>query len=158
MTSQLTVDVQNVYDGEGVPDADRLQRWAQAAWLQDTASEVTIRIVGALESQTLNHQYRGKDRPTNVLSFPFEAPAGIRVPLAGDLVICAPVVEHEAREQGKEPEAHWAHMVVHGMLHLQGYDHIKDNEAEVMEGLEIRLLQQLGYANPYEAEEPEPDS
>ena len=108
--------------------------------------------------RALNHQYRGRDYPTNVLSFPFEAPAGITVPLAGDLVICAPVVEKEAREQDKTLEAHWAHMVVHGMLHLQGFDHIEDDDAEVMEALEIRLLMQLGYGNPYEAEETEQDS
>lgn len=156
--SELTVDFQNVYEGEGVPDEALFQRWAQAAWLGEHPSEVTIRIVGALESQELNHEYRGKDKPTNVLSFPFEPPAGITVPLAGDLVICAPVVEKEAGEQHKTVEAHWAHMVVHGMLHLQGYDHIEDEDAEVMEGLEIRLLKQLGYDNPYEAEETEQDS
>ncbi|MBD3641440.1 MAG: rRNA maturation RNase YbeY [Marinobacter sp.] len=156
--SELTVDFQNVYDGEGVPDESLFSKWAQAAWLGENPSEVTIRIVGALESQELNHEYRGKDRPTNVLSFPFEAPAGITVPLAGDLVICAPVVEKEASEQHKTVEAHWAHMVVHGMLHLQGYDHIEDEDAEVMEALEIRLLAQLGYDNPYEAEETEQDS
>lgn len=156
--SELTVDVQNVFEGSGVPDEASLQTWAQAAWQGENPSEVTVRIVGALESQTLNHEYRGKDKPTNVLSFPFEAPAGITVPLAGDLVICAPVVEHEAAEQRKAPVAHWAHMVVHGMLHLQGYDHIDDKDAEVMEALEIRLLSQLGFGNPYEAEETEKDS
>jgi probable rRNA maturation factor len=156
--SELTVDFQNVYDGEGVPDKALFRKWAQAAWLGENPSEVTIRIVGALESQGLNHEYRGKDRPTNVLSFPFEAPAGITVPLVGDLVICAPVVEKEAGEQHKTMAAHWAHMVVHGMLHLQGYDHIEDKDAEVMEDVEIRLLKQLGYDNPYETEETEQDS
>ncbi|SRR5690554_13831 len=156
--NQLTVDFQNVFEGEGVPDELNIQAWAELAWQGDDPSEVTIRIVGTEESQALNHQYRGKDKPTNVLSFPFEAPAGITVPLAGDLVICAPVVETEAQEQHKDPVAHWAHMVVHGMLHLQGYDHIEDDDAEVMEALEIRLLAQLGFINPYEAEETEPDS
>jgi probable rRNA maturation factor len=156
--SQLTVDFQVAYESTGVPDETQFQVWAEKAWLGEDPSEVTIRIVGNEESQDLNHQYRGKDKPTNVLSFPFEAPPGITVPLAGDLVICAPVVEKEAQEQHKEPVAHWAHMVVHGMLHLQGYDHIEDNEAEAMEALEVRLLAQLGFANPYEAEETEPDS
>lgn len=156
--SKLTVDFQKVYNGPGVPDKKQFHAWAEKAWLGEDPSEVTIRIVDNDESRELNHQYRDKDKPTNVLSFPFEAPPGITVPLAGDLVICAPVVEKEAQEQHKELIAHWAHMVVHGMLHLQGYDHIEDNEAEVMEALEVRLLSQLGFANPYEAEETEPDS
>lgn len=156
--SKLTVDCQNAFEGPGAPDEAQLQAWAELAWQGEDPSEVTIRIVGVEESQALNHQYRGKDKPTNVLSFPFEAPPGITMPLAGDLVICAPVVENEAREQHKAPVAHWAHMVVHGMLHLQGYDHIEDDDAEVMEALEIRLLAQLGFINPYEAEETEQDS
>jgi len=156
--SELTVDFQNVFEGPGVPAESLFQAWAQAAWLGEEPSEVTIRIVDIEESQALNHQYRGKDKPTNVLSFPFEAPAGITVPLAGDLVICAPVVEHEAEEQHKAPVTHWAHMVIHGMLHLQGYDHIDDEEAEAMEALEIRLLAQFGFGNPYEAEETVKDS
>lgn len=156
--SELTVDVQNVFDGAGVPKESQLQAWAQAAWLGRDSSEVTIRIVDASESQALNYQYRGKDKPTNVLSFPFEAPAGITVALAGDLVICAPVVESEATEQRKERANHWAHMVIHGMLHLQGYDHIDDQDAEAMEALEIRLLSQFGFGNPYATEETVKDS
>ncbi|MBB5322096.1 rRNA maturation RNase YbeY [Marinobacter oulmenensis] len=156
--TELTVDLQDAFEGPGTPTEIQIQSWAGAAWLGDHDSEVTVRIVDSDESRELNHQYRGKDKPTNVLSFPFEAPEGITVALAGDLVICAPVVEQEARDQHKDPEAHWAHMVVHGMLHLQGYDHIEDKDAEVMEALEIRLLAQLGFDNPYEAEETEPDS
>ena len=156
--SELTVDIQKVFAGTGVPADDQLTTWAQAAWRGEHRSEVTVRIVDSAESQSLNFEYRGKDKPTNVLSFPFEAPAGITVPLAGDLVICAPVVEREASEQRKTPTAHWAHMVVHGMLHLQGYDHVDDDDAEVMEALEIQLLAQLGFGNPYEAEETEQDS
>ena len=161
---ELELDLQNAISAAdsqrlGVPTDARFEQWVAAA-LDGRLDEaqLTIRITDEAEIRELNATYRGKDKPTNVLSFPFEAPAGITVPLVGDLVICAPVVEREAREQGKDPEAHWAHMVIHGMLHLQGYDHIHDDDAEVMEGLEIRLMRQLGYNNPYEAEEPEPDS
>ncbi len=156
--SQLTVDIQRVAETAGLPDDASLASWAEAGWQQEHPSEVTLRITDERESQELNHQYRGKDKPTNVLSFPFEAPPGITVPLAGDLVICAPVVSREATEQNKTLSAHWAHMVVHGMLHLQGYDHIEDDDAEVMEALEIRLLERLGFSNPYVTEESEPDS
>jgi probable rRNA maturation factor len=154
----LAVDIQRVSEAEGLPADDLFTQWAQAAWLGDDDSEVTIRLVDADESAGLNGQYRNKTGPTNVLSFPFEAPAGITVPLAGDLIICAPVVEKEAREQRKSPDQHWAHMVVHGMLHLQGYDHIEDDEAEVMEALEVRLLSRLGFSNPYDTEDTEKDS
>ncbi len=156
--SELVTDVQRAVDAPDLPDDQALTRWANAAWLQAHDSEVTIRIVDVAESADLNQQYRGKNGPTNVLSFPFEAPAGITLPLAGDLVIAADVVRNEAGAHNKALEALWAHVVVHGVLHLQGYDHIYENDAEVMEGLEIRLLDQLGYANPYESEETEPDS
>ena len=146
----VTLDLQLASDTANIPAEDQLQQWAQLAWQGDEPTEVTIRIVDEFEMQALNLQYRGKDKPTNVLSFPFEAPAGITIPLAGDLVICAPVVAQEARDQYKDTNAHWAHMVIHGMLHLQSYDHIDDNEAEEMEGLEIRLLAQIGIANPYD--------
>lgn len=112
--------------------------------------EVLIRIVDADEGAALNERYRGKRGPTNVLSFPFAVPSGIPNRLLGDLVICAPVVEREACEQGKSAEAHWAHMVVHGMLHLQGYDHVEEREAEIMEAREVEILSRLGVENPYE--------
>lgn len=156
--SDLTVDIQRVVSGPALPGDDQLQCWAATAWRQDHASEVTLRLVDSDESAELNARYRHKSGPTNVLSFPFEAPAGITVPLAGDLVICVPVVEREAREQNKPLHAHWAHMVVHGMLHLQGYDHLNDADADVMETLETQLLTGLGFGNPYATEDMEQDS
>ena len=116
-------------------------------------AELTIRLVDEAESQQLNREYRGKDRPTNVLSFPADLPAVVESPLLGDLVICAPVVLREAKEQGKTVEAHWAHMVVHGVLHLLGYDHQNEQEAAEMEGIEAALLKEMGYRNPYIDEE-----
>ncbi len=149
--TQADIELQLAVDNcATLPDAESIQTWVEHALVTDNDIEMTVRIVGTEESQSLNAQYRGKDKPTNVLSFPFEAPAQIELNLLGDLVICAPVVEQEALEQNKPLRAHWAHMVVHGTLHLQGYDHIKDTEAEQMENLEIRILQQLGFDNPYE--------
>ncbi len=139
-------------DAQGLPTEDQLQGWLDHALdkLSDLdETEVTIRLVDEEESQQLNHEYRGKDKPTNVLSFPFEAPPGIELPLLGDLVICKQVVEREAQEQGKSLEAHWAHMVTHGALHLLGYDHIQDDEAEQMEALETQLLTEQGFNDPY---------
>lgn len=144
---------------EEPPPSSSLLAWAQAAWqgAPDAEPELSLRIVSAAESQQLNRDYRGKDKPTNVLSFPMQMEAAFMPveetgmdEMLGDLAICAQVVEDEAREQGKSLEAHWAHMVVHGMLHLQGFDHIEDDEAERMEQLEINILQQLGFANPYQ--------
>ncbi|WP_166254133.1 rRNA maturation RNase YbeY [Marinobacter salicampi] len=154
----LTVDIQRAVDDPDLPTDAEFERWAGTAWQSKTPSEVTLRIVGREESAELNGLYRHKTGPTNVLSFPFEAPAGITLPLAGDLVVCAPVVRDEALEQGKTLSNHWAHMIIHGMLHLQGYDHINDDDAEIMESLEIRLLRELGIGNPYESEETEQDS
>lgn len=137
----------------GLPPESDFQHWLNAVLPQFQAeSEVTIRLVDEAESHELNHTYRGKDKPTNVLSFPFEAPPGIELPLLGDLIICRQVVEQEAREQEKPLEAHWAHMVVHGSLHLLGYDHIEDDEAEEMESLETEIMLALGYADPYISE------
>ena len=152
----LELDLQIVVESNttcylSIPDEAAIQTWAEAA--QKTTSDglqLSVRIVDEAESAELNQTYRHKQGPTNVLSFPFEAPEGVDVPLLGDLVICAPVVEKEAEAQGKTNEAHWAHMVVHGCLHLQGYDHINEADAEQMEGLEIEILHDLGYENPYE--------
>ena len=115
---------------------------------------MTIRLVDSEESHQLNLEYRGKDKPTNVLSFPFEAPPSVELDLLGDLVICKQVVESESNQQDKPLVAHWAHMVVHGSLHLLGYDHIEDDEAEEMEALESQIMQQLGFDDPYVAEKP----
>lgn len=151
MSAQLELDLQIASDTPNLPSADAVERWALAALRDERAeAELTVRIVDEDESRTLNRDYRGKDKPTNVLSFPFEAPPGVPTTLLGDLVICAPVVAAEAAEQGKPLTAHWAHMVVHGVLHLLGYDHIDDADAEIMEGLEVEILAGLGVPNPYE--------
>lgn len=140
-------------DLNGLPDEQEIQRWLDEAILPfQTEAEVTVRIVDKEESHELNHTYRGMDKPTNVLSFPFEAPPGIEMPLLGDLVICRQIVEKEAQEQNKILFAHWAHMVVHGSLHLLGYDHITDDDAEEMESLETEIMQKLGYSDPYASE------
>lgn len=146
----VTVDFQCVFDGE-TPDAAQFQLWAEAALADlDEDCELSIRLVDEGESAELNSRYRGKTGPTNVLSFPFESPIEIEPRLLGDLVICVPVVEREAAEQAKATNHHWAHMVVHGCLHLLGYDHIEEDEAEQMEALEIQILQALEIANPYQ--------
>ncbi|TDB59752.1 rRNA maturation RNase YbeY [Photorhabdus khanii] len=138
---------------QSLPEETLFQQWLDRVLPQfQSESEVTIRIVDEAESHDLNLTYRGKDKPTNVLSFPFEAPPEVDLPLLGDLIICRQVVEKEAEEQQKTVEEHWAHMVVHGCLHLLGYDHIEDDEAEEMESLETEIMQELGYADPYLAE------
>ncbi|MES9967011.1 MAG: rRNA maturation RNase YbeY [Sedimenticola sp.] len=149
----LQLDVQRIDDAAGIPGDGQFQRWIAAALAgRRDSAELTIRIVDETESHELNLQYRGKDRPTNVLSFPFEAPEVVESDLLGDLVICAPVVAREAEEQGKTLEAHWAHMVVHGALHLLGFDHQNEQEAEEMEGLEREIIEVMGYPDPYHAE------
>lgn len=144
------VEVQTVFVSPGQPDAKQIQSWidtALADYSQDT--EIVVRIVDVHESAQLNKQYRHKPGPTNILSFPVEVPEGISLNLLGDLVVCAPVLEREALEQGKPLYHHWAHIVIHGVLHLLGYDHILDDEAEVMEMKEIELLHKLNISNPY---------
>ncbi len=149
-----TVYIDNVSAASGLPEDDALTLWCKAA-LGDvnTDAELSLRIVDDPEMHELNLRYRGKDRSTNVLSFPAELPDGIDIPLLGDIVICAPVVASEATEQHKSLTAHWAHMVVHGTLHLRGYDHIDEDEALAMEALETHILTGLGFPAPYDTQQ-----
>jgi probable rRNA maturation factor len=143
------VVVQLLAGGMTVPPAPRTRKWVRAGCDGRCASaQITLRIVDELESQTLNRDYRGIDRPTNVLAFSYDPAPGSDA-LIGDLVICAPVVAREAAEQEKPLEAHWAHVIVHGTLHLLGYDHQNDDEAREMESLEVKILAELGFPDPY---------
>jgi probable rRNA maturation factor len=148
----LEVDVQVACDEDDLPGRADLRAWARAAvgTLREDA-ELTIRIVDEAESTRLNSRYRNKGGATNVLSFPFDAPAGVDVPLLGDIVVCAPVVRREANDQSKSVSSHWAHMVVHGALHLLGFDHEQARDADEMEAMETRILADLGFDNPYES-------
>ncbi|MCW8902553.1 rRNA maturation RNase YbeY [Sedimenticola sp.] len=149
----LQLEVQRVVEDDGIPGAMQFQSWAEAALNgRLDQAELVVRIVDREESRQLNREYRGKDKPTNVLSFPFEAPAVVESDLLGDLVVCAPVVNEEALAQNKPLQAHWAHLLVHGVLHLLGFDHINEQEAEVMEGLEVEILEALGFPDPYQSE------
>lgn len=155
-TPMLQLRVQKALSEEervAAPRKHRIRRWARAALLELDA-DVTIRLVGETEGLALNRDYRGKDHATNVLTFSYhdgEVPDAQQGLLHGDLVLCVPVVVREAHDQGKGLDAHFAHLVVHGMLHLQGYDHEQPHEAEAMEALEVDILETLGYGNPYEA-------
>jgi probable rRNA maturation factor len=147
----LQLDIQRAC-GDSLPDADALQRWVEAALGQAGHAgdaEISLRLVDEAEMAALNARYRGRAGPTNVLSFPCDLPEALNLPLLGDVVICAPVVRREALEQGKSERAHWAHMAVHGTLHLLGYDHVDSVDAEVMEGLETSILEALAFPCPY---------
>jgi probable rRNA maturation factor len=158
----VILDLQIACESEDIPDEEQLQTWLNTvlederlaeSLVEDRAlqeQEITVRLVDRDESQQLNHQYRGMNKPTNVLSFPFEAPPGIIMNLLGDLVICADIVAQEAKEQNKPLMHHWAHMLVHGTLHLQGFDHIEDDNAEQMESMEIVILRKLAIDDPYQ--------
>ena len=147
----IDLDLQFAVDEPDLPAVDSFHHWAGAALAgrRDNA-ELTIRVVSAAESQTLNATYRGRQAPTNVLSFAADLPPGVNLSLLGDLVICAPLVRSEAQAQGKSPDAHWAHLVVHGCLHLLGFDHESEADASAMESLETVILENLGYPDPYE--------
>jgi len=155
MSVQLDIQLaDNLSDSiEEPPPSSLLQTWAQIAWQGDSAQPVnlSLRIVSAAESQQLNNDYRGKNKPTNVLSFPMQLNENIPMPeiMLGDLAICSEVVINEASQQQKALQSHWAHILIHGMLHLQGFDHVEDDEADKMEKLEIQIMQQLGFPNPY---------
>ncbi|AGA89508.1 metalloprotein, YbeY/UPF0054 family [Thioflavicoccus mobilis 8321] len=148
----LRLDLQCATAAQGLPTAADCAAWITAALAGRRArAEVTVRLVDLAEGTELNRDYRGKDGPTNILSFQFEAPPGLtaETDLLGDLVICAPLVAREAAEQGKAPAAHWAHLLIHGTLHLIGYDHADEAAAAEMEGLETVILRGLGFDDPY---------
>jgi probable rRNA maturation factor len=147
---RLELEVQYACSVSDVPDEAAFRAWTLAALGEDQKRvELVIRIVDEAESRALNKRYRSKDKPTNVLSFPFEAPPGVDIDHMGDLVICAAVVDREAADQHKPLDHHWAHMVVHGVLHLRGYDHQDAQQASAMETLETQILKGLGIADPY---------
>jgi probable rRNA maturation factor len=150
--SRATVHVNYALPRRGIPAAGSFRRWVEAALSgagHGRAAELSIRIVDAEEGRTLNRTYRKRHDATNVLSFPAELPPGVDLPLLGDLVICAPVVAREASEQDKTTRDHYAHMTIHGVLHLLGHDHIEEAEAQRMEAMERRILAGLGIADPY---------
>ena len=157
MSLALDLDLQTATTAPNLPGQADFERWTAAALAgRRTRAALTIRVVNPAEGQALNLRFRGRDQVTNVLSFPFEAPPqlaglddGIDA-LLGDLVICAPVVQREAQEQGKPTDAHWAHLVVHGVLHLLGYDHLAEDEAAAMAALEKTILAGLGFPPPYQ--------
>ncbi|MEQ6340749.1 MAG: rRNA maturation RNase YbeY [Gammaproteobacteria bacterium] len=150
----IQVDVQygpELTQDDAIPSLDQISTWAHAALAERReVAQLTVRIVGNEEGTALNETYRHKQGPTNVLSFAVEDADLLPVPLLGDIVICAPVVEREALEQHKEALAHWAHMVVHGVLHLLGYDHVDEQEAQAMETLEADIMARLGFSDPYQ--------
>lgn len=167
----MLIDLQINSENDNLPTSGDFLTWAKAVFAEsgkDDNVELTIRLTDNDEVQQLNRDYRGKDKPTNILSFPFEAmnidptllqaelqtayagdAAQLDTPLIGDLIIAVSVMESEATEQGKSLHNHYAHITIHGILHLLGYDHIEDDEAEIMEAIEIKVLEKLGIANPY---------
>jgi probable rRNA maturation factor len=150
----LDLDIQHATQLQSLPTTDEFRCWVTAALAgRRQEAELAIRLVDDEESRRLNHKYRGKDRPTNVLSFPADLPAEVESPLLGDLVICAPVVLREAEQQGKTEGAHWAHLVVHGVLHLLGYDHQNADAATAMESLEKEILSGMNLSDPYKETE-----
>ncbi len=156
------IEIQHAIQSGFVPEDSQIKHWVISALnasdvnkFVDNETEVTIRITSEQEITELNKQYRQQDKATNVLSFPYEPMPGVNIPLLGDIVICAEVVNKEALEQNKSCADHWAHMVIHGVLHLLGLDHIADDDAEYMEACEIKILQNIGIANPYQVNDDE---
>lgn len=149
VTVELSISENVNVENMNIPDEESFQQWAESACLDDEDTIASLQIVGRDEMQNLNKTYRNKDMPTNVLSFPMQLPDEVDIKILGDLALCVDVIDEEARAQGKSLRAHWAHMVVHGMLHLQGYDHVDDSDAKTMEAIEIDILSKLGFENPY---------
>ena len=145
----IDVDVQNATAYEPLPENEQLVLWVTFALRGKSDVELTLRLVDRDESRALNLRYRGQDKPTNVLSFPAGLPSGLDLPLLGDIVICAPLVGEEAEKQHKSSQSHWAHLVIHGVLHLLGHDHQDEKEAVEMEAIEVDLLASLGFSDPY---------
>jgi probable rRNA maturation factor len=145
----IEVEIQRESDLSSIPSDREFENWAVAVLQDHDEAELVIRLVDIEESRKLNEQFADRNKPTNVLSFPASLPPSIHLPLLGDIVICAPLVEREAEEQNKAILAHWAHLTVHGILHLLGHDHQSDEEAASMEALETGLVQSFGFPNPY---------
>ncbi|MDG1693275.1 MAG: rRNA maturation RNase YbeY [Porticoccaceae bacterium] len=146
----IILDIQSASSSEDIPDEHSIKCWVTAAvGLKTGDTELSVRIVDEPEGKALNETYRGASGPTNVLSFPFDVEIPEPLPLIGDIVICAPVVAREAKQQNKDLKAHWAHMIIHGVLHLLGYNHQNDSEAVIMETLETEIMQTLGFPPPY---------
>ena len=145
----ISLDVQIASKSSDLPKAVQFQQWANSIQIEEETS-ACLRVVDEAEAKMLNFKYRQIDKPTNVLSFPAEVIPQIEINFLGDVVICAPVVIEEAKSQEKLVDDHWAHLLIHGLLHLQGYDHINEKDAEEMESLELELLNSLNISNPYE--------
>lgn len=146
----VKVEVQYAVTDSNIPTEQDFQNWASVIEAKyNECEDVAIRIVDENEITNLNNEYRKKAQATNVLAFPAEIPEGTGLPFIGDIVICAPIVAKQAAEQGKSLLSHWAHLTLHGILHLQGYDHIDSADAQIMEQLEVQLMQKLGFPNPY---------
>lgn len=145
----IELSVSDDVNEANIPSEENLQYWAQSSYPGNDEVVASLQVVSGDEMKILNKDYRGKNKSTNVLSFPMVLPEEVGINILGDLALCDEVIEAEAKDQNKTTEAHWAHMVVHGMLHLQGYDHIEDSEAEVMEAKEVEIMKNLGFENPY---------
>jgi probable rRNA maturation factor len=147
----LITDVQNVSTDPGVPASALIEIWAATAYskVAEEKAELTVRIVDEDDGRQLNEQYRKQETATNVLSFQFEDPPNVKTDILGDIVACAPVISREAQEQGKTLHAHWAHLIVHGVLHLCGYNHEVNEDAQIMQRLETEIVENLGFSNPY---------
>ncbi|MEZ7984228.1 MAG: rRNA maturation RNase YbeY [Pseudomonadales bacterium] len=145
----LTLDIDRQHSQNDIPSNDELEQWAAMAYLGNSSAEAALVIVDEAVMQTLNRDYRQADKTTNVLSFAANIGELDGVTHLGDIIACAPVISTEAQQQSKSIAAHWAHMLIHGMLHLQNYDHNNDDDANVMENIEIELLAKIGISNPY---------